>query len=97
MREALASGTKFKGTHTHTKPSVIKMNNVLMHALAGVAQWIEHRPANWKVTSLIPSQGTCLDCRPVPQLGVCERHPIDVSLTHINVSLPLFLPPFPSL
>ena len=41
--------------------------------------------------SSIPSQGTCLGCRPGPQEGPSERQP------HINVSLPLFLPPFPSL
>ena len=29
-------------------------------ALAGVAQWAERRPANQRVTDLIPSQGTCL-------------------------------------
>ena len=51
-------------------------------ALAGVAQWIEHWPANQKVTSSIPSQGTCLGCGPGPQLGACKRQPIDVSLTH---------------
>ena len=27
-------------------------------ALPGVAQWVEHQPANQKVTSWIPSQGT---------------------------------------
>ena len=26
----------------------------------GVAQWIEHRPADQKVAGSIPSQGTCL-------------------------------------
>ena len=36
-------------------------------ALAGVAQWIEREPANQRVAGLIPSQGTCLGCRPVPQ------------------------------
>ena len=36
-------------------------------ALAGVAHWIACRPANQGVTSLIPSQGTCLGCRPGPQ------------------------------
>ena len=51
-------------------------------ALAGVTQWVEHRPANWKVASLIPGQGTCLGCRPGPQLGVWERQLMDVSLTH---------------
>ena len=36
-------------------------------ALAGVAQWIEQRPVNQRVISLIPSQGTCLGCGPGPQ------------------------------
>ena len=52
-------------------------------ALAGVAQWIEHWPANQKVTGSIPSQGTCLGGRPGPQLGgVCKRQPVDVSLAY---------------
>ena len=58
--------------------------------LAGVAQWIERQPGNQRVSGLIPSQGTCLGCRPDPQWGVGERQP------HTDVSLPLFLPPFPS-
>ena len=36
-------------------------------ALAGVAQWIEHRPANQRVTGLITSQDTSLGCGPGPQ------------------------------
>ena len=60
-------------------------------ALAGMTQWIERGPANQMVTGSIPSQGTCLGCRPGPQLGALERQP------HIDVSLPLFLLPFPSL
>ena len=36
----------------------LKKNNIL--ALASVAQWIEHRPVNQRVASLIPSQGTYL-------------------------------------
>ena len=60
-------------------------------ALAGVAQWIEHQPSNQSVASSIPSQGTCLGFGPGPQQGAHERQP------HIDVSLPLFLPPFPSL
>ena len=43
------------------------MRNVVESALAGVAQWIEHGPKNQRVTGLIPSQGTCLGCRPGPQ------------------------------
>ena len=35
--------------------------------------------------------GTCLGCRPGPQWGAYERQP------HNDVSLSLFLPPFPSL
>ena len=60
-------------------------------ALAGVAQWIEREPANQRVAGLIPSQGTCLGCGPGPQLGTRKRQP------HIDVPLPLFLLPFPSL
>ena len=38
-------------------------------ALAGVAQWIEHPPANQKRAGSILSQGTCLGFGPGPQLG----------------------------
>ena len=44
-----------------------------------------------RVAGSIPSQGTCLGPRLGSRCGPCERHP------HIDVSLPLFLPPFPSL
>ena len=36
-------------------------------ALADKAQWIEHQPVNQRVAGSIPSQGTCLGCRPGPQ------------------------------
>ena len=55
--------------------------------LAGVAQWIEHWPANQKVAGSIPSQGTCLGCGPGPQWGTYERQ------QHIDVSLSPSLPP----
>ena len=42
-------------------------------ALAGVAQWIENWTVKQSVTSLIPSQGTCLGCGPGPQLWAFER------------------------
>ena len=42
-------------------------SRVLFPALAGVAQWIECQPMNQRVTGSIPSQGTCLGCRPGPQ------------------------------
>ena len=38
-------------------------------ALAGVAQWIERRPVNQRVTGWIPSQGTCLGCGPSSPVG----------------------------
>ena len=57
--------------------------------MAGVAQWIEHQPVSERVAGLIPSQDTWLGCRLGPQKGACEREP------HIDVSLSLFLPPFP--
>ena len=49
-------------------------------ALAGVAQWIKCWPVNQRVAGSILRQGTCLGCRPGPQVGVCERQP------HTNVS-----------
>ena len=55
-------------------------------ALTAVAQWIEHWPENWEVAGSIPARGF----GPGPQLGAHERQPIDVSL-------PVFLPPFSSL
>ena len=58
--------------------------------LAGVAQWIEHQAAGGKVASSIPSQGAYLGCGPGPLLGAYKSQPI-------NVSLPPFLPPLPSL
>ena len=68
---------------------------VKIPALAGVAQWIEHGPANQKVAGLIPSQGTCLGWGPDPWLGACERQPIHVYLLNIDVLLSLVfsLPP----
>ena len=35
-------------------------------ALPGVTQWSACRPAIQMVTASIPSQGTCLGCRPGP-------------------------------
>ena len=59
--------------------------------LAGVAQLIEHQPGNQRVAVLVPSQGTCLGGGPGSLLGAHERQP------HIDVSIPLFLLPFPPL
>ena len=50
--------------------------------LMGVAQLVGHRPAGQRVTSLLPSQDTCLPCEfslhightqeGVPRLGTCK-------------------------
>ena len=37
----------------------------ILQALAGVAQWIECRPANPEVTGSISGWSTCLGCRPM--------------------------------
>ena len=65
-------------------------------ALAGVAQWVEQWHANQKVVSSIPSEGTCLVCGLDPWLGGA-RGSLSMFLLHIDLSLPLFLPPFSSL
>ena len=62
----------------------------IFNALAGIAQWIECQSANQRVTGSIPSQGTCLGFGPSPQWMALKRQP------HIDVSLPLFLLPYPS-
>ena len=38
-------------------------------ALAGVAQWTECQPVKQRVAGSIPSQVTCLGCRPGPSVG----------------------------
>ena len=56
-----------------------------------MTQWIELWPVNQTVAGSIPSQGTCQGCGLGPWWGMLKRQP------HMDVSLPLFLPPFPSL
>ena len=70
--------------NTENNKIKIQINNVKI--MAGVAQWIECQPVNQRVIGSIPSQGTCLDCRPGPQFGIHEKQP------HIGVSIPFFLP-----
>ena len=66
------------------------LNFQILCALPGMAQLVEYCPTKQKVTSSIPSQGTGLGVGLVPSWGTCRKQPIDVYL-------PLFLPPFPSL
>ena len=78
------------GSHRQEEKSPKLLSIKTSGALAGVAQWIECQPVNRKVTASIPSQGTCLGCRPGPQLGECKRQWIGVSLPFF-LSLPLSL------
>ena len=67
------------------------LDNIVNIAMAGVAQWIEQQPANERVTSWIPCQGTRLGCRPGPQLWARERQTYaDVPLLHFLLSLNSF-------
>ena len=79
-------------TKTHR---ILEIIRYLLLALAGVAQRIECWPVNLRVAGSISSQGTNLGSGPGPQLGTCERQPINESLTHWW--FPLFLPPVHSL
>ena len=63
---------------------------VTLGALAGVAQWIEPQPANQRVAGSIRVRAHAWVVGQVPWCRACKRQP------HIHVSLPLFLPPFPS-
>ena len=77
------------GAGLHCKEEKIK-DGVLV--LTGVAQWVRHCPAKQKVASLITIQGT------VPRSWVLS--PVKgrtMFLFLIDDSLPLILPPFPSL
>ena len=65
-------------------------------ALGSVAQLGGRYPSKQKVAGLIPGQGTCLGCT----FGAVGLHAKDnqlIFLSQTYVSLPLFLPPFPSL
>ena len=52
-----------------------------------VSQWIEHQPTNQRVTSSIPSQGTCLGVGQVPNRGHGrDNHPL--MLLSLSFSFP---------
>ena len=50
-------------------PQMKIYHKLFFWALAGVAQWIECQPVNQRVAGSIPSQDTCLGCRPGPRWG----------------------------
>ena len=64
-------------------------------ALTREAEWLGCPPAKLKIASLISGQGTCLSCRFGSLVGMSTRGNQSIFLSHIDVSLPLFLSPFP--
>ena len=58
-----------------------------MFALTSVAQVVGRHPAEWKVTGLIPGQGTCPGCGFDPQLGYVQEGNQSMFLSYINISL----------
>ena len=61
-----------------------------MMALAGMAQWIEHRPANQRVAGSIPSGGTLWVVGQVPSRGHVRGNHTLMFLS-LSPSLPLSL------
>ena len=74
---------------SYWKKNLFWTRTALQPWLVWLSAW--KRPVNQRITGSIPNQGTCLGCRLGPQHGACERQ------SHIDVSLPLFLSPLPSL
>ena len=67
------------------------LQKIMLKALAGVGQWIEHRPVNQRVACSIPVRAHAWVEGPVPSSGGCERQPdIDVFLP-LSPSLPFSL------
>ena len=55
--------------------------------MAGVAQWIEHWPANQRVAGSITSQGTSLGCCQAPSRG-CARGKHTLMFLSLSFSFP---------
>nr|KAF6501081.1 hypothetical protein HJG59_008062 [Molossus molossus] len=75
------------------KETLMLETSVSTLALVGLAQWLERRPADQRVPSSVPAKSMYLGCRFVPGPGwsrVGGDHLM--FLSHINVSLSLFLP-----
>ena len=85
------NGTLLDSSFSYSLCLCVTLKYMVKLPLAGVAQWIEHGPVNQRVT------GSILNLRHVPGLqarsptGACKRQP------QVDVSIPHFLPPFPSL
>ena len=69
LKQTVSTNNKYKKNGNTHYGLIIKGISSLKTtvALAGVAQWIEGQPVNQRVSGSLPSQGTCLGCRPGPQ------------------------------
>ena len=81
--------------HLLLTSSLMDNNQSTHRALAYVAQLVGDCPANQKVASVIPTQGTCQDCRFGRWSGCMEEATDRCFFFHVDVSLPLFSLPFP--
>ena len=86
MRNKIVSDLKYAKLIPLRSFLVLTLKNE--SAPAGVSQWTECQPVNQRVTGSIPSQGTCLGCRPGPWWRVHKRQPqVDVFLSLSLLSL----------
>ena len=67
-----------------------------VRALTGVVQWVGHHPANSSILFRFPVWAHAWVADQGPGWGRAEGDQLTF-LLHIDVSLPLFLPPFPAL
>ena len=94
MYEYIQTHVDFKEANSNSPSKEYIMKVILKVwyvALAGVAQWIEHRLRTKGSLVWFPARARAWVSGQVPSGGACERQP------HIDVSLSLFLPPFSSL
>ena len=59
-----------------------RVSTLMFNGVKGMLDLGPGWSANWKVTGLIPGQGTCLGCGPGPWVEACKRQLIDVSVIH---------------
>ena len=64
-----------------------KFWNYEIIAVVGVAQWIECWPLNQKVTSSIPTEGTCLGCGPGGVMQEATDQCISCTLMFLSLSI----------
>ena len=77
----------FKCVFVHTCERTLTLR-VVKWALTDVAQLVGCHPVKWKVTGLIPGQGTCLGCRFGPPSGRVQEATNQSTFLSLSFSLP---------